>query len=67
MNINWERLRPDYDEIRLERENEEIQQELEKYKNIVDKLERYICQEWYCFDNESVEFKVARDILNKLK
>ena len=37
MNINWERLRPDYDEIRLERENEELQQELDKYKNIVDK------------------------------
>lgn len=42
-------------------------QELERYKNIVDELEKHICKEWYCFDNESVEFEVSKDILNKLK
>lgn len=45
----------------------EQQKEIDRLNNIIDELEKYIGQEWYCFDNESIEFKVARDILNKLK
>lgn len=32
-----------------------------------NKLRKYISSEWYCFDNESVEFEVAKDILNKMQ
>lgn len=38
-----------------------------KCENALNELEKYIGQEWYCFDNESIEFEVARDILDKLK
>ena len=41
-----------------------------KYKQLKDnwnKLKEYIGTEWYCFDNESVEFEVAKDILNKMQ
>lgn len=31
------------------------------------KLKEHIGAEWYCFDNESVEFEVAKDILNKMQ
>ena len=41
--------------------------EIDRLNNIIDELEKHIGQEWYCFDNESIEFKVARDILDKLK
>lgn len=43
------------------------QKEIERLNNIINELEKYIGQEWYCFDNESIEFEVARDILDKLK
>lgn len=39
----------------------------QKYEKQVDnwnKLKEYIGSEWYCFDNESVEFEVAKSILN---
>lgn len=29
-------------------------------------LREYIGEEWYCFDNESVEHEVAKNILNKM-
>lgn len=29
-------------------------------------LREYIGKEWYCFDNESVEFEVAKNILDKM-
>jgi len=45
----------------------EKDKEIERLNNIIDELEKYICQEWYCFDNESDEFKIARSILDKLK
>ena len=46
----------------------DLQQRVEKLNNILNELEEYIGQKWYIsFDNESIEFKVARDILNKLK
>ena len=32
-----------------------------------NELKKYIGSEWYCFDNESVEFEVAKDILNKMQ
>lgn len=31
------------------------------------KLKEYLGTEWYCFDNESVEFEIAKDILDKMK
>lgn len=36
-------------------------------KNNWNKLKEYIGSEWYCFDNESVEFEVAKSILNKMQ
>ena len=38
-----------------------------KLNNIINELERYIGNEYYCFDNESLEFKIAKDILDKLQ
>ena len=32
-----------------------------------DKLKEYVSAEWYCYDNDSVEFEVAKDILNKMQ
>lgn len=32
-----------------------------------NKLKEYIGAEWYCFDNESIEFEVSRDILDKMQ
>lgn len=44
-----------------------LQQENKQLKNNWNKLKKYIGSEWYCFDNESVEFEVARSILNKMQ
>lgn len=41
--------------------------EIGRLNNIINNLINYIGQEWYCFDNESIEFYVAKDILNKLQ
>lgn len=43
------------------------QQELDQYKNNWEELKKYIGKEWYCFDNESLEFEIAKSILNKMK
>lgn len=43
------------------------QQELDQYKNNWEELKKYIGEEWYCFDNESLEFEIAKSILNKMK
>lgn len=40
--------------------------EYKKSKDNWNKLKEHIGAEWYCFDNESVEFEVAKDILNKM-
>ena len=32
-----------------------------------NKLKEYIGTEWYSYDNDSVEFEVARDILDKIE
>lgn len=53
--------------LELEKEkNEELQQENQQLKDNWNKLKEHIGAEWYCFDNESVEFEVAKDILNKM-
>ena len=41
--------------------------ELEQLQNNWNELKKYISAEWYCFDNESVEFEIAKDILNKMQ
>lgn len=58
-------------------ENKQLKEKLDcdlqwafKYEKQVDnwnKLKEYIGIEWYCFDNESVEFEIAKDILDKMK
>ena len=45
----------------------EKDKEIERLNNIIKELEKYISQEWYCFDNESVEFEVSKNILDKIK
>ena len=39
--------------------------QVEKLQNNWNELKKYISAEWYCFDNESVEFEVARKIMKK--
>ena len=34
---------------------------------IINELEKYIVSEYYCFDNESLECEIAKNILDKLK
>lgn len=45
----------------------ELQQENKQLKDNLNKLKEYISTEWYSYDNDSVEFEVARDILNKME
>lgn len=45
---------------------DKLQKENKQLKDNWTKLKEYIGAEWYCFDNESVEFEVAKDILNKM-
>lgn len=62
---------------RLQQENKQLKEKLDcdlqwafKYEKQVDnwnKLKEYLGTEWYCFDNESVEFEIAKDILDKMK
>lgn len=40
---------------------------IEQLENNWNELKKYISSEWYCFDNESVEFEVAKNILNKMQ
>ena len=54
-------------EFYLYQKLEEKDKEIERLNNIINELEKYIGQEYYCFDNESVEFEVAKNILDKLK
>ena len=65
----------------LQQENKQLKELTDKYEeehkttfetwlkeiNILTELEEYIGQEWYCFDNESIEFEVAKDILEKIQ
>lgn len=45
----------------------DLHQELDQYKNNWEEIKKYIGEEWYCFDNESLEFEIAKSILNKMK
>lgn len=61
----------------LQQENKQLKEKLDcdlqwafRYEKQVDnwnKLREYIGTEWYCFDNESVEFEIAKDILDKMQ
>jgi len=51
----------------LYKENQEKDKEIERLNNIINELEKYIASEYYCFDNESIEFEVSKNILDKLK
>ena len=44
----------------------ELLNEVARLTNNWNELEEYIGKEWYCFDNESVECIVARNILDKM-
>ena len=39
---------------------------LEQLQSNWNSLREYIGEEWYCFDNESVEHEVAKNILDKM-
>ena len=43
----------------------EVCMKYDKSQNNWNELKKYISAEWYCFDNESVEFEVARKIMKK--
>ena len=45
----------------------EQRQEISTLEDNWNKLKEYIGSGWYCFDNESVEFEVAKSILNKMQ
>lgn len=63
----------------LQKENDWYKKEHEKLNNALngkitnfkfkkwEELKKYIGEEWYCFDNESLEFEIAKSILNKMK
>ena len=44
----------------------EIINYIEQLQSNWNSLREYIGEEWYCFDNESVEHEVAKNILNKM-
>ena len=43
------------------------QEENRKLEDNWNKLKEHIKSEWTCFDNESVEFEVSTDILDKMQ
>ena len=45
----------------------EQRQEISDLEENWNKLREYVGVEWYSYDNDSVEFKVAKDILNKMQ
>ena len=45
----------------------ELQQENKQLKDNWNKLKEYIGTEWYSYDNDSVEFEVSKDILDKME
>ena len=42
-------------------------EQLKQLEHNWNELKKYIGSEWYCFDNDSVEYDVAKDILNKMQ
>ena len=47
-------------------ENKKLLKKNKRLQNNWNELKKYIGSEWYCFDNESVEFEVAKNILDKM-
>ena len=45
----------------------QLQQENKQLNDNWNKLKEYIGTEWYSYDNDSVEFEVAKDILDKME
>ena len=45
----------------------ETEEQYKKQKDNWNKLKEYISTEWYSYDNDSVEFEVAKDILDKME
>ena len=45
----------------------ETEEQCKNQKNNWNKLKEYISTEWYSYDNDSVEFEVAKDILDKME
>lgn len=45
----------------------ETEEQYKKQKDNWNKLKEYIGTEWYSYDNDSVEFEVAKDILDKME
>lgn len=45
----------------------EQRQEISDLEDNWNKLRKHVGLEWYSYDNESVEFEVAKDILNKMQ
>ena len=50
----------------LFKENCNKEKVIKRYEDNWNKLKEYIGQEWYSYDNDSVEFEVSKDILNKI-
>ena len=46
---------------------DDLQKKYKQLQNNWNELKKFISAEWYCFDNESVEFEIAKDILNKMQ
>ncbi len=42
-------------------------EENKQLKDNWNKLKEHVAAEWYSYDNDSVEFEVAKDILNKMQ
>lgn len=42
-------------------------EENKQLKDNWNKLKEYVGIEWYSYDNDSIEFEVAKDILNKMQ
>ena len=52
---------------KVKEENQKTANNCKQLKDNWDKLKEYVSAEWYCYDNDSVEFEVAKDILNKMQ
>lgn len=53
--------------IKNSRKYDSLYQKYNKQLDNWNKLKEYIGIEWYSYDNDSVEFEVAKDILNKMQ
>lgn len=66
---------------KLQKETKQLNAQINEYQKALDdtmsdkidiennwkKLKEYVGVEWYSYDNDSVEFKVAKGILNKMQ